>query len=541
MRSPGSLLALLSFAALLAAPARAQPAPAEDLGSLAPPRTLTRTLDLPPREAHWFRLTIPEITNPGAWLDMWTDAPPSPDTPLSNGDTVLALYSATGTRVASDDDSGPGRYALLTFGESLSARPSPGGGSLPRNGRHGTLPPGTYYLAIAASPAAVGATNWALDPRSTHSGQVRLTLELGCSVCPLPPSATIDALPSRAFPYDAVLVRVFTTPGTNPPAPVVAVSLDLSPWGLSPTFPLGDDGVEGDLSTGDGIFARFINIPPNAPPGPSPILCRLADEAGRHATATLQMEIAPLSEWHEYTHGGSDAPSSLAHAQRPSLLPWPLPPTPGLPLTALSGTLGPSDADAFVIRIDDPSLFSASTADAAGDTQLFLFDPCTGRGITFNDDWPGGNSTRSLITGRFVPGPGVYILAISAYDLDPASGVLGPLWLDTPTTTERSPDGPGADGACDHWIGAGPPMTFYKIDLIGCSRIGPGAEACPSACPADVDGNGTLDPDDLATFIACFFDPGCPLADFDASGQIDGDDLADYIAAYFDPGSPCVR
>jgi probable HAF family extracellular repeat protein len=53
-------------------------------------------------------------------------------------------------------------------------------------------------------------------------------------------------------------------------------------------------------------------------------------------------------------------------------------------------------------------------------------------------------------------------------------------------------------------------------------------------CAADFNGDGTLDPDDLADFIACYFtEPPCPLADYSGDGTTDPDDLSDFIAAYF--------
>ncbi|MBL8759268.1 MAG: hypothetical protein JNK35_12655, partial [Phycisphaerae bacterium] len=65
-----------------------------------------------------------------------------------------------------------------------------------------------------------------------------------------------------------------------------------------------------------------------------------------------------------------------------------------------------------------------------------------------------------------------------------------------------------------------------------------GQNNCGSTCPADYNGDGTVDPDDLADYIACYFSqPPCPQADFNSDGTPDPDDLADYIAAYFGP--PC--
>ena len=53
-------------------------------------------------------------------------------------------------------------------------------------------------------------------------------------------------------------------------------------------------------------------------------------------------------------------------------------------------------------------------------------------------------------------------------------------------------------------------------------------------CQPDFNGDGILDPDDLADFIGCFFSqPPCPAADYSGDGSIDPDDLADYITAFF--------
>jgi len=52
--------------------------------------------------------------------------------------------------------------------------------------------------------------------------------------------------------------------------------------------------------------------------------------------------------------------------------------------------------------------------------------------------------------------------------------------------------------------------------------------------PCDFDGNGAIDPDDLADFIGGFFTiPSDPRTDFNHDGVVDPDDLADYIGAFF--------
>jgi len=64
------------------------------------------------------------------------------------------------------------------------------------------------------------------------------------------------------------------------------------------------------------------------------------------------------------------------------------------------------------------------------------------------------------------------------------------------------------------------------------ARFGP-AVITPS-CPPDFNGDGTLDPDDLADYISAFFSQPAPIsADYNGDGLVDPDDLADYISGYF--------
>jgi len=57
---------------------------------------------------------------------------------------------------------------------------------------------------------------------------------------------------------------------------------------------------------------------------------------------------------------------------------------------------------------------------------------------------------------------------------------------------------------------------------------------CDGGCNPDFNGDGTLDPDDLADFINAFFaQPPNPAADYDGSGSVDPDDLSTYITEFF--------
>ncbi len=140
------------------------------------------------------------------------------------------------------------------------------------------------------------------------------------------------------------------------------------------------------------------------------------------------------------------------------------------PLTAIigSGDFVGDTVDSYCIYITDPLAFSATTVGSATffDSQLWLFGP-GGIGVTFNDD-ASSSTFLSTITGAFVPGPGFYTIAISAYDTDALNPAALEMWADGPFTVERAPDGPGVPGPLAGWtVGTGDDLTGYKIFLTG--------------------------------------------------------------------------
>ena len=112
---------------------------------------------------------------------------------------------------------------------------------------------------------------------------------------------------------------------------------------------------------------------------------------------------------------------------------WPPPPArgsafAGQPLTAITGSIAPTgaDADLYRIFITNPATFSASTVGGSSlDTSLFLFD-LNGRALIANDDasglvlqstLPAGNATLSAL------GAGIYYLGISLSGNEPVNSV----------------------------------------------------------------------------------------------------------------------
>ena len=274
--------------------------------------------------------------------------------------------------------------------------------------------------------------------------------------------------------------------------------------------------VEGiSVSSGSTIYIRVARFSATA-------------TAGGPGLLTLTEVVPP--DWHETLDGGGDAGQTPGSVQTVSG---------SGPLDDIAGSIAAAgDADVFEIEICELSLFSASTlgGDTTIDTQLWLFDPVSGLGVTFNDDDPGQSGLQSIITNTFVTTGGTYYLGISTYDNDAVDGSGGALWADTPFDVERAPDGPAAGNPWADFAGSGATGS-YRILLTGVCFVG-GGDPCP--CDGDLDNSGHVTIADLALFLSSFGSaaPGIPTpcADIDGSGTVDLSDLAIILSLF---GSPC--
>ncbi|MEK6701605.1 MAG: hypothetical protein AABZ53_05030 [Planctomycetota bacterium] len=61
------------------------------------------------------------------------------------------------------------------------------------------------------------------------------------------------------------------------------------------------------------------------------------------------------------------------------------------------------------------------------------------------------------------------------------------------------------------------------------------AQVPPEGCPADFDGDGTVDFFDYDAFVVCFEDPDCTNADFDGDGTVDFFDYDAFVVAFETP------
>jgi MYXO-CTERM domain-containing protein len=140
-------------------------------------------------------------------------------------------------------------------------------------------------------------------------------------------------------------------------------------------------------------------------------------------------------------------------------------------LTSITGALTTGDADMYLITINTPTSFSASTVGgAAFDSQLFLFTSA-GVGIAFNDD--AGPLQSALTVGNPLYASlaaGQYLLAVSGFNHDPTSAG-GAIFPDS-FPGIFGPTGPGGGSPVTGWTAAGASGT-YTIALTGV-RAAPG-------------------------------------------------------------------
>jgi hypothetical protein len=258
------------------------------------------------------------------------------------------------------------------------------------------------------------------------------------------------------------------------------------------------------------------------------------------ATAGDPADCPPFEGWDETANGGGDAGDLPATAQivtLPDATPC------ETPVTRVRGDLDASDADMYVICITDPASFSATTVGSAGfDTQLWLFR-CDGTGVVHNDDAVGTTVTQSRIDNstNCIQQGGIYLLAISRYNLDPvdASGQL--IWNDSPFRAVRCPDGPGRANPIAGWTGSTTAAGRYIIQLQGAYFVRPsGCEEPPGCQPhnGDVDNNGCIDDADLLAVLFAFGQTGSNLGRVDVNCDEVVDD-ADLLQVLFNFGSGC--
>ena len=460
-----------------------------------------------------FHISAPITDVDNRYLDLFTRSLRSP----SLTDTVIALYDGEGNLLAFDDDGGEGTQSALTFGTGLPLRTNP---YVERtlDGTDGPLTPGDYYIALGAFPLQLGPSNFETFPtQGSIAGYVQLFMNLGTRVSLNASWANATRTNNCGIGSTLFTAQPFT--GLNNTA-VHSVTIDLSPLGNDPFQPLFDDGTRGDAIANDGIFSLLTTINAGTPSGFVPLTYRVH-------SAPLQWVTGPL-----FIRIDQCAPGSTVLEQSDS---GNLPETAFIPggsgqLAAFAGTLEPSDVDMFLIRICDPTIFSASTVGGTTiDTQLFLFD-LAGRGVVMNDDDPDGGS-QSIITSTYIPlDPGDYYLAISEFNFDPRDIDSQRIWNDAPFDVERTPDAPGDPGPVALWANPIPTSGGEYAIILNGTCFPEASNPCGN-CPSDFDQSGGIDGGDIEAFFISWTQ-GETCADVNFDGGIDGVDVEYFFARW---------
>lgn len=104
-------------------------------------------------------------------------------------DTSIGLFREDGSVVASDDDDGNGFTSQLTFGRTVPPRPAIGNGAV-YDGRDGSLPAGTYYLAVGGF-TSMFAAGFQAATNTAASGTIDVNFNTDIEACP-PPTCPAD-------------------------------------------------------------------------------------------------------------------------------------------------------------------------------------------------------------------------------------------------------------------------------------------------------------------------------------------------------------
>jgi 2',3'-cyclic-nucleotide 2'-phosphodiesterase (5'-nucleotidase family) len=139
------------------------------------------------------------------------------------------------------------------------------------------------FTAHAAGTAAIHAAATGLS--STDSGVI--TAQGPQSN----PSATGFANPAAAAANQSVLLEVGVVAGSNPTSTGITVTGDLTSLGAGAGAAFHDDGANGDLAAGDGIFSYQVTIGGAVAGGAKLIPIAVADAQNRSTTTSISLKV----------------------------------------------------------------------------------------------------------------------------------------------------------------------------------------------------------------------------------------------------------
>lgn len=140
----------------------------------------------------WYKFTTGAAASSGLGTFLDIDTELSALTP--SNDTEIGLFNEFGVLVGSDDDDGSGLLSQLTYGAGTRpAAPPTGGGTLglTYDGRDGSLPAGTYYLAVASFNSTF-ASGFSVTAGTSNTGP--FTININTTAVPAPGALALIAV-----------------------------------------------------------------------------------------------------------------------------------------------------------------------------------------------------------------------------------------------------------------------------------------------------------------------------------------------------------
>jgi hypothetical protein len=145
--------------------------------------------DMTPGNVVWYRMSIcPGAADDGNETAEGTYVDIAFNRSFAGSDTDCVMFDDNGHIVADDDDSGPGAFSQLSFGDVSPPR-APFGDGLPFAGQNGALDGGVYWLAVGLFDVTGYEGRWAAYSTSGSSLTANIDIyQAGletCSTCPV--------------------------------------------------------------------------------------------------------------------------------------------------------------------------------------------------------------------------------------------------------------------------------------------------------------------------------------------------------------------
>ena len=180
---------------------------------------------------------------------------------------------------------------------SVSANLSAIGGSSSQlfydDGTHGDATAGDnmFTFATTVAPSAHAGTSVlavVANDNQGRSGNAQINFTV---LAPTEPTGVGAASPASVSETESTLLTVQATPGAGPVSSGIAVKVDLSSIGGSPTQSMFDNGTNGDVSAGDGTFSFNTPVLLGTMSGTKILTATISDLQSRSSTTPIALTV----------------------------------------------------------------------------------------------------------------------------------------------------------------------------------------------------------------------------------------------------------